>query len=179
MRRTVLLVGALALLLGLTACADKADTQDRLAMNAQQEHYAEVQPLPVFEYSVPRDILIQIYEMVTESAVSTYTIIESVTGVTRFHGPSLGYGIPADTQLTNPLKRGSNEFAIEQAEPNGLYGSKNTDGTWILFVDNRGDITPVYTEHKVTTFPFTVVQTEAGWERVGDATASFTIEVPQ
>ena len=178
MRRTILIIAALALLFGLAGCTDKADAQDRLAMNAQQEHYAEVQPLPVFEYSIPRDILIQIYKVVTEEANSTYTIIESVTGETRYHGPSLGYGIAADTQLTNPLKRGSNEYAIEQAEPNGLYSSKNTDGTWILFVDNGGDITPVYTEHKVTTFPFTVVQTEDGWVRAGNEAASYTIEVP-
>ena len=129
--------------------------------------------------------MIQIYNVVIQEARNTYTVVETITGQTKFHGPSVGYGIPADVSLTNPLQpvRISNYAeggctSIEQAEPNGLYSSKNTDGTWVLFVDNNGDVTPVYTEHKVTTYPFAVSKSEDGsWTRAGTKKASMTINL--
>jgi len=155
-----------------------SDRADREIVNNQQEHYAKVQPLPFFDYSIPRDVVIQIYKVVTAEARSTYTIIESITGETKFHGPSIGYGIPTDTQLTNPIKYEREGATIEQAEPTGLFSSKNTDGTWVLFVDSNGDIAPIYTEHKVTTFPFAVKKSADGsWVRADNKVASFTIEL--
>ncbi len=124
----------------------------------------------------------QIYNVVTQEARDTYTVIESMTGQTKFHGPSIGYGIPADVSLTNPLQPvgrfHSALTSIEQAEPNGLFSSKNTDGTWVLFLDSNGVITPVYTEHKVTTFPFVVVKSkDNGWVRADDSESSFTVSI--
>ena len=157
------------------------EAEDRKIVENQQDHYAKVQPLPFYDYSIPRDIVIQIYNVVTQEARSTYTVIESITGETKFHGPSLGYGIPADVQLTNPLKPAfpwRDSGIIEQAEPNGLFSSKNTDGTWVLFVDKNGDITPVYTEHKVTTFPYAVKKAPDGsWVRADQKKASLTVKI--
>jgi len=66
----------------------------------------------------------------------------------------------------------------EQTEPNGLFSSKNTDGTWVLFVDENGDIAPIYSEHKVTVFPFAVVKNDSGeWVRANSQPASFTITI--
>jgi hypothetical protein len=157
---------------------------DREVVQKQQAHYATTQPLPFYDYSIPRDIMIQIYNVVTQESRNTYTVIETITGETKFHGPSLGYGIPADVSLTNPLqpafdyKYNSGEI-IEQAEPNGLFSSKNTDGTWVLFVDDNGDVTPVYTEHKVTTYPFAVKKDADGsWVRADKKKASMIIKLP-
>lgn len=180
MKKRIIISTLLILLLvtTLVGCVNESDTKDRLLSNDQQLHYSRVQPLPFFDYSIPRDVVIQIYKVVTAEARSTYTIIESITGETKFHGPSIGYGIPTDTQLTNPLKRSGGSYAIEQAEPSGLFSSKNTDGTWVLFVDDNGDVTPIYTEHKVTTFPFAVKKsTDGSWVRADDQPASFTIEL--
>jgi hypothetical protein len=169
----------------VVGCAEGGEAQiaDAEIVNQQQELYAKVQPLPFFDYSIPRDVMIQIYKVVTSEARSTYTIIESITGETKFHGASIGYGIPVDTQLTNPQMSirpcaGCDRQVVEQPEPNGLFSSKNTDGTWVLFVDNNGDITPIYTEHKVTTFPFTVKKdTDGLWIRADQEPASFTIDL--
>jgi len=43
---------------------------------------------------------------------------------------------------------------IEQPEPNGLFSSKNTVGTWVLCTQSDGTVYPVYTELNVTAFPF-------------------------
>ena len=168
----------------LTSCNEKkADQQESLIVQEQQAHYAKLQPVPMYDYSIPRDVMIQIYNVVTQEARNTYTVIESITGETKFHGPSLGYGLPADMSLTNPLQTAysrhlSNGEVIEQAEPNGLFSSKNTDGTWVLFVDINGDITPIYTEHKVTTYPFAMKRSiDGSWERADQKKSSMTVTI--
>jgi len=166
--------------IGCTATAD-SEKEDAKLVNRQQQLYQKALPIPFFEYSIPRDVYIQIYEVVTTRAYTTYTVIESMTGKTFFHGPSIGYGIPVDTSITNPLQMihiySSVGGVIEQAEPNGLFSSKNTDGTWVLFVQKDGSVTPVYTEHKVTTFPFKVKQEDGVWVRADNEPVDFTIEI--
>ena len=143
----------------------------------QQRIYSKVHPIPFFEYSIPRDVYIQIYEVVTTRAYLTYTVIESMVGKTFYHGPSIGYAIPADTSLTNPDVYVYEGGTVEQPEPNGLFSSKNTDGTWVLFLQDDGTITPVYTEHKVTTFPFAVKKENDIWVRADNEPVDFTIDV--
>lgn len=173
-----MLVLACVLVVG---CDNSQESKDRAVVEEQQAHYAKAQPLPFYDYSIPRDIMLQIYNVVTQESRSTYTVIETMMGQTKFHGPSLGYGIPADVSLTNPLQPAyqyRDSSIIEQAEPNGLFSSKNTDGTWVLFLDTNGDITPVYTEHKVTTFPFAVKKDDnGGWMRADDKKASLTVTI--
>ena len=162
---------------------DRAETQ---AVNRQQEHYAVGQPVPFFEHSLQRDVYTQIYQA-TNEARNTFTIVESTTGVTKWACPSVGYGIPADVSLTNPLKgslvygsagtyRGTH--VTEQAEPNGLFSSKNTDGTWILCVLATGEIAPIYTEHKISTFPFFVDGVETEWSQQAGTQASTNVQLP-
>ena len=165
-----------------TPTAERADAE---AVNDQQTHYRSVQPVPFFDYSLQRNVYTQIYTA-TNEARSTYTVVESVTGETKFHCPSVGYGIPADVSLTNPVQgvhpRNSGAggaTSIEQAEPNGLFSSKNTDGTWVLCVTSTGEVAPIYTEHKVTTFPFTVVRDGTGWRPVDGAIPSTTVVIPE
>ena len=171
----------LALVLMGGGSSSSSEEQDSEMVNRQQKIYQKALPVPFFEYSIPRDIYIQIYEVVTTRAYTTYTVIESMTGKTFFHGPSIGYGIPVDTSITNPLQGdyvyNGSAATIEQAEPNGLFSSKNTDGTWVLFVQEDGSVTPVYTEHKVTTFPFAVKKEDDIWVRADNKPVDFTIDV--
>ena len=184
MKRIVSLSMVIALF-ALMGCGSggKQEAKDREIVASQQTHYGRTQPVPFYDHSIPRDIVVQIYDVVTREVRSTYTIIESVMGETKYHGPSIGYGIPADVSLTNPkapaYSRAYNEGEIiEQAEPNGLFSSKNTDGTWVLFVDIDGSVTPIYTEHKVTTFPFTVKKDESGcWVRADKKKASLRVKI--
>lgn len=153
--------------IGLVACSAprNANQQDQRVVDEQQRIYQTNQPVPMFNWSQERDTLIQLYVMQNESR-QTYTVIQSQgTGQTLFECPSRGTALPADTQLTNPLQisviqpQGATSWyadVVEQAEPNGTYSSKNTDATWIMCVRANGEIAPVYTEQKVTQFPFAV-----------------------
>ncbi len=183
MSHLLVFVAMLLVLILAVGCGTTQEEKDSEIVDRQQEHYAKVQPLPFYDYSIPRDIMTQIYNVVTQESRNTYTIIETITGQTKHHGPSLGYGIPADVSLTNPqqpaYERHRNQGEIvDQAEPNGLFSSKNTDGTWVLFVDTNGDVTPVYTEHKVTTFPYAVKKDKDGaWIRADQKKASMTVKI--
>lgn len=180
MKRFVIAVCLVVLLAVVAAgCMENSERSDSRNVNKQQAHYQKVQPLPYYDYSIPRDVLIQIYNVVTQEARDTYTVIQSMTGAVLFYGPSIGYGIPSDTQLTNALQpRGGAGAVVEQAEPNGLFSSKNTDGTWVLFVQPDGTITPIYTEQKVTTYPFAVTRNAAGeWVRADNNAPSFSVDI--
>ncbi|QQG50188.1 MAG: hypothetical protein HZB70_01195 [Candidatus Berkelbacteria bacterium] len=140
-----------------------ADTREQVAVNRQQEIYVKNQPIPVFDWSRTRDLLIQFY-VAQNGAAATWSYITPQMGATvLFETPSQGYPIPMDTQLTNPLQAvwesnsyGLGGLTLAQAEPNGVFTSPNTDATIVMAVNGDGTLSPIYTELKVTTFPFPV-----------------------
>lgn len=158
------LIMAVLLMMFLAACDSTTGAQRLQAqtVNTQQTQYDRNQPIPSFDYSVERDAFIQIYKF-RVNAISTYSIITypmaTGQGALAYECPSIGYPIPADTQLTNPVVAMGDSYqgsVIDQAEPNGLFSSKNTVGTWVLCVLQDGTVYPVYTELSVTAFPFPV-----------------------
>ena len=185
---SILTLGVLALAIAGCGQADTADNKEAAVVDRQQKIYLETQPVHIYDYSIPRDMYQQIYDITTTKVVATYSVIESVTGVTRYHCPSMGYAMQADRSLTNPLKgahnidgTGADEFSVvvEQAEPDGLFSSKNTDATWVLCVElGTGEAYPVYSEHKVMTFPFIVEKnSDEEWVRADNSPLNFTVEV--
>jgi hypothetical protein len=184
MRRNISLIMLLLLVMplcmGNSGCND-SESRDRVTVDTQQKIYQQVQPVHIYDFSIPRDIYQQIYDMTTTQAVATYTVIETMTGVTKYQGPSIGFPIPADVQLTNGLQPAYNSggAAIEQAEPNGLFSSKNTDATWTLFVDLKsGNVYPMYSEHKVSCWPFIVEKDSNGeWHRADNKPIGFKLEI--
>lgn len=148
----------LALIL-LTGCYNTSDREDIKATNNQQEVYRVKQPLPFFDFSHEREMVTQIYEA-RNDAVNTWSVWRSEgTGRIEDWCPSVGFGLPYDTSLTNPLKpyyHSGGGVSVEQAEPNGLFASKNTKATWVLCVLPNGDVAPVYIEATVTVYPWPI-----------------------
>jgi hypothetical protein len=168
-------IAAATFLLMASDC-ETAEDKDRHRVNSQQEAYSISQPIPVFRWSQDRDNLIQIYKMKNE-ARATYAVVRSGgTGEILWHCPSIGFPIPADAQLTNPLQLAYGHSAvIEQAEPNGLFSSKNTDGTYIICVLGDGSLSPQYTEAKAEVFT-RPVRVENGKVIFMDGQSSMVIE---
>lgn len=154
----------LFILIQLTACGgvvDSAETRDAKRVQQQQGQYAKAQPVPIFDWSLERDLVIKLYN-VRNKKVATHSVWRSDRGLIEGDCPSYGYGIPYDTSLTNPLattdedQKGYSNAAlavIEQAEPNGIFASKNTSATWVMCLGQSGSIEPVYVETKVTVYP--------------------------
>jgi len=182
MKKTFVLVLLLSVCFLVCGCVPYSTSvqTDRSATNDQMNTYQQTQPMHKYSYSPERDRFIQLYDYRMKS-VSTFTVVTTnMGGVPVWSCPSSGYPIPADVQLTNPLQT-MNGYAegsvVEQAEPNGLYSSKNTVGTWVFCVTQRGEVTPVYTELNATAFPFVVgYNPKTGMlERVDDKAVEITI----
>ena len=142
------------------ASSSSQEAKDSRTVEMQQKQYAASQPVPVFNWSLERDLVIQLYQM-RNAKVATHSVWRSEYGMVEGDCPSIGFGIPYDTSLTNPLQtvegHGQGEFvAVEQPEPNGLFSSKNTSATWVMCAGEGGVIEPVYVEDKVTVYPFPV-----------------------
>ncbi|NQV12553.1 hypothetical protein HQ524_04275 [Candidatus Uhrbacteria bacterium] len=137
------------------------EDRDSEISNMQQAQYAKGQPVPVYDWSLERELLIQLYN-IRNSRVSTHSVWRSDYGMVEGDCPSMGYGLPYDTSLTNPWQAEEGNWresitSIGQAEPNGVFASTNTSATWVMCVGTSGSLEPVYVESKVTVFPGPVV----------------------
>jgi hypothetical protein len=144
---------------------ETADTRDVERVQAQQGQYEKGQPIPAYDWSLERDLVISLYN-VRNDKVATHSVWRSDRGLIEGDCPSYGYAIPYDTSLTNPLGpmvhaykpiggMGWNQspMVVEQAEPNGVFASKNTAASWVMCLGIAGTVEPVYVETKVTVYP--------------------------
>ena len=150
MRKLVALL--LGLALAVIACGgvdDQARREDERIAGEQLRIYQQAQPVPLYDFSQVRETLIRINALLIEGRQGYATIVNPLTGEPLFSCPSIGFPIPADTQVTNPQNVSRENAVIEQVEPNGTFTSKNTQGTYILCVASGGRAIPVYSEPPV------------------------------
>ena len=142
---------------------DSQTRRDSVAVERQQKQISKSQPVPAYNWSLERHLLSALYQ-IRNREVATHSVWRSDLGQILFDCPSMGYGLPYDTSLTNPYtttdedQKGTRTTGalavIEQAEPNGIFASKNTSATWVMCVGEAGKIDPVYVETKVNVYPF-------------------------
>lgn len=100
----------------------------------------------------------EIYELRDDPNLICYWYTKNdMSGKWIYQGKCIGYGIPYTTSMTasESLQRiettmGASWEIVPLAEPNGLYASPSTSATWILSVDEDGNITPSYVESEIT-----------------------------
>lgn len=153
-------LGLVAILgIGLvTACTDEQRQADRAVsdiVGRQQQIYIQNQPVPVYDYSAQRQVLLEIeHATIPELRPTWHVFIAQGVGVVD---SCAGFGapIPYESQLTNPERLGddynSESSILPQPEPNGLYNFGGTIATWVL-CDFGFGIEPVYTENEVQTY---------------------------
>ena len=114
----------------------------------------------------------KLYEARDDARLITYSYLADMNGHLHFVCRSVGYGFPYATQFSNPHKlvngttstgqyTGWENYVMDQAEPNGLYPSPSSNGTWVMALDEKkykadGTISyqPVYIEPNVVVSPF-------------------------
>lgn len=188
--KTALAVAGVVVLCG--AGGDGCTAQDNTAAKEQQStdramtQIARSQPVPVFDYSLERHMLTEIYKA-RQRATNTFSVVQSdYTGKVLWSCPSLGYPVPYATQLTNPHQLqaiyGLNnsghwtDGVVEQPEPNGLYSPAQSDATWVPCVGPDGKVTPVYEEKHVTVFLQPMQEQDGRLVPVAGSRPSFAIE---
>jgi len=127
------------------------------------------QPAPQFDWSLERHIMIELYKA-RNNAVQTYSYVRNLNGQVVFTCKSIGFPLPANDQLTNsaaPISQDSYTSSIlPQAEPNGLYTSPSTSGTYVFCINSDGTVSPAYFEANVETHLSPL--NSSGMEVVGD-----------
>lgn len=160
-QRYIFTIFIILLSVSILGCTDNAETRDAQNVDKQQEQYQIAQPAPKFDWSLERQLAIELYNARNEK-VATYSVWRSDYGMIEGDCPSIGYPLPYDVQLTNPLRvayQSGGPAVIEQAEPNGLFSSKATSATWVrcaVKVNGKVMESPVYVEGKVTAYPYPV-----------------------
>jgi hypothetical protein len=133
---------------GVVGCKDSQDVLDQKAVQRQQAQYSAAQPVPSYNWSLERHLVTELYNVRNLKAL-THSVWRSSLGTVEGDCSSIGFGIPYDTSLTNPLtatnfgRSGIDRHVVEQTEPNGIFASKNTSATWVLCSGEIGDIEPV------------------------------------
>lgn len=146
----------------LVGC-DYKPTSDKLQQDAQEKLLMETTAktgMPNIINNRERKLMKDILEMRDQDGLITYTyLVAEQTGKLIFICDSIGYGLPAATQYTNPEKvvrdNGQSFGTIPQADPNGLFSPGAAEGTWVLCKDPNGTETrPVYMEPRIVVSPF-------------------------
>ena len=157
---TLLIISLLGLAFA-SGCGRNTSTnvEESKLQEAMYEEAAAQLGMPSIKNFQEKRILKQILELRDQTNLVTYTyLVAEYTGKPIFLGQSIGYGVPASTQYTNPQKivrdNGAALGVIDQADPNGLYSS-TSEGTWILLKNPHGaDVKPVYVEARIIVSPF-------------------------
>ena len=153
--KTIVSVAALTVLgLTLTGCEIEQNSDD--TQRSQQERILKEgtaqSGMPAIKNFRERKLLKQIIEMRDQDGLVTYTYtVPETTGRPVFLCNSIGYGLPAATQYTNPEKYEYTGTTLPQAEPNGLYSPSSAEGSWVMCTDPNGSgkTGPMYIEPRV------------------------------
>lgn len=162
--KTLISIASLAVLgISLVGC-EYTPTSDE-TQRAQQERILQESTaqtgMPAIKNFRERKLLKQILEMRDQDGLVTYTYtVPETTGRPVFLCNSIGYGLPAATQYTNPQKTeysgSTGVTTLPQADPNGLFSPESAEGTWVLCSDPNGSgkTRPVYVEPRIIVSPF-------------------------
>ncbi len=176
---------AMALLAVLLAgCSSpRPDRDEQKLVKAQQLIYAVVQPIHKYDYSLSRGQWLDFYDANNKVVTTFAYIMPRLGGAPEFECAAVSYALPRDTQLTNSMQtvgNGAYAYVLPQPEPNGLFTSLHTDATVVFCSNPDGTAAPVYTEQKVTIFPFPVkwmgnAQGDGQFVKVGDSSVQIVV----
>lgn len=145
----------------------KAETADSIAagQTAQLAKEAAMQTgMPGITNFTEKKAVKWLYELRDEPNYRTHTYIVTMTGQFIKVCDSVGYGINASIQYSNPERVVANKtFAnggsiygtLPQPEPNGLFMPEGLAATYVMCVDAESDdVKAVYVEPEVIVSPF-------------------------
>jgi len=154
-----LIISVILAITFFTSCEQSSDDIQRKQQEKILAEGTSAVGMPAIKNFREKKILKDIYELRDQLGLVTYTYIFcDMTGKFTYIGESIGFGIPAATQFTNPQKvvyKNDHRIAIPQADPNGLFSPASAEGTWVLMADpvNR-TAAPQYIESRISVFTY-------------------------
>ncbi len=139
-----------------------ADASQAAATRASMEQAQREVGMPAIKNWQERKWAKMIFELRDQSKLTTYAyIVNRMTGKLVFFGECIGYGLPYSTQYTNPERIAHNQSSnggsfgtMPQPDPNGLFTPTGLSATWLMMVDDKGEVRPVYVEPEIIVSPF-------------------------
>ena len=191
MHSKILLILALLVvaggLLGNNGCgtASAANTDHKVAAQQEQRmaHAERLVGAPEVVNFTEKRFLRDLYSL-RDEVFATYTYIADINGGLHFICPSIGFGIGASTQFTNPTKtaRYLRQGGIEQLpqpEPNGTFVPEGLAATYVLCTfEGKAGVIPFYSEPTliVSPVPAKNIASDYGFD-LGSATV--TVDLPK
>jgi hypothetical protein len=156
--------------------------QESNVVEKQQSIYVNAQPVPVFDWSLERHLMTELYKA-RNNAVATYSYVRNqYTGKILSSCPSIGFPISAATQLTSPSRteehygqEGGGNVIIPQPEPNGLFTPAESRGTYVMCLNKDGQVTPRYYEEDVEAYVTPMHEVNGELVQIEGSKASVTI----
>lgn len=140
--------------IALAGCEPNSDAVQRQQQEALSQQGNMTVGMPAITKFAEKRILKDIIEL-RDKTPNTYTYLAGdMNGVIGEKVcDSIGYGISAATQYTNPQRLGGNgngTVTMPQADPNGLFSPASAEGTWVLCkVPDSDKIEPQYIEPRI------------------------------
>ena len=152
-RNIVIIFVAIVCVSCLSGCTSESASRDRQYSEEMKAQIADAIGYPdlanFFEYAQLKEI----YELRDDPNLICYWYTKcEYTGKWVYEGQCIGYGIPYSASITSPdmVYYSSSGTVVSQAEPNGIYtNGLTTSATWILTVNENGNITPDYVEQSI------------------------------
>lgn len=149
----------------LAACEGSPTSDDK--QQAQQEKILDQGTsqvgMPNIVNFQRRKLMKQIYEMLDQEGLVTYTYLEAeMPGqVGDKLCTSIGYPLPVAMQFTNPMKIAYHSsqvgvLSLPQADPDGLFSPSSAEGSWVVCQNpHKPEQTGVvYSEPRLIVSPF-------------------------
>jgi hypothetical protein len=157
MKFTALLI-AIAFLLAGCQEDNSSDAKQRVAQEQLAAQGNAVVGMPAIVNFQEKRILKDIIEMRDKSIV-TITYTQDLNAGLHKLCDSIGFGISAATQYTNPMRvyqsTTSAVTTLPQADPNGLFSPASAEGTWVMCKDpHSSKVAPIYSEPRIIVSPF-------------------------
>jgi hypothetical protein len=157
----ILMIALLTFSFTLAGC-EKDNSSDTVQQAQQESILAEATAsvgMPAITNFRERRLLKEIIELRDQDGLVTYTYLYAEnSGKLVFLCNSIGYGIPAATQFTNPekiLHPYSGVFmSLPQADPNGLFSPESAEGTWVMCSNGSDLARPMYVEPRIVVSTF-------------------------
>ena len=159
MKRTALVLSAIAAVALLTACDEPNPNSTQIERKAQEQlslQAVQSVGMPAITNFAEKRMFKDIIEL-RDRMEPTITYVTDMNGHLHKRCNSVGYGLPYATQYTSPQRiatAGAHDgvATLPQADPNGLYSPASAEGTWVMCVFD-GKPKPVYFEDRVTVSP--------------------------
>lgn len=172
MKRLLATAAVIGTLMGATQAnawgsAENSDVEIMQQLDRLLSEANRAVPLPGITNFFERRMVRLLYELRDNPEYRTYTYITTLDGRFIKVCDSIGYGINASIQFSNPMRpvditetprrdyAGVSLDQAPQAEPNGLFMPEGLAATYAMCMNPvDGEIAPVYLEQEITVSPF-------------------------